>query len=86
MKISAGLFTVAAILIAGVAQSGEIIVHVNTVPTSTGIFDRDAVEQRRRVELQGPTPPGETCSRREGANGAEIRECCARRLRGLHPP
>ena len=38
MKTSAGLFTVAAILIAGVAQSGEIIVHVNTVPTSTGIL------------------------------------------------
>ena len=36
MKTSTGLFSIAAILIAGVAQSGEIIVHVNTVPTSKG--------------------------------------------------
>ena len=36
MKISISLFSIAAILIAGVAQAGDIIVHVNTVPTSKG--------------------------------------------------
>ena len=36
MKTMAGLFSIAAILLAGVAQAGDIIVHVNTVPTSKG--------------------------------------------------
>jgi uncharacterized protein (DUF2141 family) len=36
MKTSTSLFSIASILIAGVAESGDIIVHVNTVPTRTG--------------------------------------------------